>query len=70
MQVLVFKTNLVNTHCIRQIVPHLDVHPHIHRWNVDLHDCDNILRIETEQLQGREIENILIQAGYYCEELE
>jgi len=70
MQVLVFKTNLTNTRHIRKVEPYLDVHPHIHRWNVDLHDCDNILRIETEQLPGAEIENLLLKAGYYCEELQ
>jgi hypothetical protein len=69
MQVLVFKTNLNSVHHIRKVEPCLDIHPHIHRWNVDLHDCDNILRIETENLQGNEIENLLINAGYYCEEL-
>jgi hypothetical protein len=69
MQVLVFKTNLTDTHCIRQVEPYLEAHPHIHRWNVDLHDCDNILRIETEQLKGNDVENIIAKAGYYCEEL-
>ena len=70
MQVLVFKTNLTCTHCINAMKPYLDEHPHIHRWNVDLHDCDNILRIETEKLQPGEVENTLIQAGYYCEEMK
>ncbi|HEX5025938.1 MAG TPA: hypothetical protein VFV68_11740 [Agriterribacter sp.] len=69
MQVLVFKTNLTNTACIREVEPYLNVHPSIHRWNVDLHDCDNILRIETEQLPGTAVEEILTKAGYYCEEL-
>ena len=69
MQVLVFKTNLIDTHCIRNVQPYLEGHPHINRWNVDLHDCDNILRIETEQLQGIDVENILSKEGYYCEEL-
>ena len=69
MQVLVFKTNLIDMHCISKVEPYLEAHPHIHRWNVDLHDCDNILRIETEQLNGNEVENIITKAGYYCEEL-
>lgn len=69
MEVLVFKTNLVNADCIQQIQPYLQDHPHIHRWNVDLKDCDNILRIETERLPGKEIEAIVTNAGYYCEEL-
>ena len=69
MQILVFKTNLVNHRHVRNIEPWLDVHPHIMRWNVDLHDCDKILRIETEHLQEVEIEKMLSKAGYYCEAL-
>lgn len=70
MQVLVFKTNLTNILHIHIVEPYLAAHPQIQRWNVDLQDCDNILRIETEQLQGSDIEKIVSQAGYYCEELE
>lgn len=70
MQVLVFKTNLMNANCIQQVAPILKDHPHIHRWNVDLQDCDNILRIETEQLQGKAIEDMVTNAGFFCEELE
>ena len=54
---------------MRKLKPYLQVHPHIQRWNVDLQDCDNILRIETEQLQPVEVEKILLTAGYYCEAL-
>jgi len=70
MEVLVFKTNLTNTKRINDVEPYLDTHPHIHRWNVDLNDCDNVLRIETNKLAAKEVENILLSAGYYCEELE
>ncbi len=69
MQVLVFKTNLTNIRHVRKVETFLEVHPHIQRWNVDLKDCDNILRIETEQLQPVEVEKILLKAGYYCEVL-
>ncbi len=69
MQVLVFKTNLTNVHRISDVENSLDVHPHILRWNVDLQDCDNILRIESNALAGKEVEDMLLQAGYYCEEL-
>lgn len=70
MEVLVFKTNLDNLLHINNAGVYLNSHPHILRWNVDLYDCDNILRIETEQLQGSEIESLLSKAGYYCEELQ
>lgn len=69
MQVLVFKTNLSNSRHVRKVEPWLDVHPHIQRWNVDLKDCDNILRVETEKLNEVEVEKILVAAGYYCEAL-
>jgi hypothetical protein len=70
MEVLVFKTNLIDTKRISDIESSLDIHPNISRWNVDLHDCDNILRIEASNLSGKEVENILLSAGYYCEELQ
>ena len=70
MEVLVFKTNLTDTKRIHDIESSLDVHPNIKRWNVDLHDCDNILRIEANDLSPKEVEELLLSAGYYCEELE
>ena len=56
--------------CINNAGAFLNAHPHILRWNVDLQDAGNILRIETEQLCGSDIENLLSKAGYYCEELQ
>lgn len=69
MEVLVFKTNLTDSKRISDIENTLDLHPHILRWNVDLNDCDNILRIECNKLMGNEVETLLWKAGYYCEEL-
>jgi hypothetical protein len=40
------------------------------KWNVDLHDCDKILRIEASGLLPHRVENIVSSAGYYCEELQ
>ena len=70
MQVLVFKTNLTNINRINEIESYLDIHPHIYRWNVDMEDCDNILRIESRGIAANEIETLLLNAGYYCEELQ
>lgn len=69
MQVLVFKTNLTDHSYITNVETFLNVHPQISKWNVDLHDCDNILRIEASDLKAIEVERILVSAGYYCEEL-
>ncbi len=70
MEVLVFKTNLTNAKRIEDVEPLLDVHPHIIQWNVDLNDCDNILRIVSRNVAAHEVENMLLGAGYYCEELQ
>lgn len=70
MEILVFKTSLSNVHRIQDIEPSLDVHPDIYQWNVDLNDDDNILRIMANNIAGDEVENMLLSAGYYCEELK
>jgi hypothetical protein len=70
MEILVFKTSLSDASRIQDIEPSLDVHPNIFKWNVDLHDEDNILRIMANNIVGEEVENLLINAGYYCEELK
>jgi hypothetical protein len=70
MEILVFKTNLTDIDHINAIGSKLNVHPNIFKWNVDLHDCDNILRVVTNNIAGKEVEKLLENAGYFCEELE
>lgn len=70
MEILVFKTSLTNVNRISDIESSLNIHPDIFQWNVDLNDNDNILRIMSKQISGEEVEKILLNAGYYCEELK
>lgn len=70
MEILVFKTNLTNPNRISEVESSLDIHPGIYQWNVDLNDSDNILRIVSKSIAAREVENIVLSAGYYCEELQ
>lgn len=70
MQILVFKTNLTDVNQINAIGSSLNVHPDIFKWNVDLQDCDNILRVVANNIAGKEVETLLGNAGYFCEELE
>ena len=67
--ILVFKTNLSNAKHIRKVEPSLNLHPYIKEWNVDLHDCDNILRVVSENIPAKEVEQMILNAGYFCEEL-
>ena len=70
MEILVFKTNLSDAGRISDMETYLDIHPGIHNWNVDLNDCDNVLRIVSRNIAPFEIENIVFNAGYFCEELK
>jgi len=70
MQILVFKTNLTDAWHIQEVSASLDVHPHIMQWNVDLHDCDKVLRVVSKDVEAREIEQLVNKAGYHCEELQ
>jgi len=69
LRVLVFKTNLVSAKDIHRISPLLSDTPGILRWNVDEHDIDNVLRIETSWLLPGDIIRVVTDAGYLCEEL-
>ncbi|MET1258418.1 hypothetical protein ABV409_03710 [Flagellimonas sp. DF-77] len=40
------------------------------RWNFDLEDCDNILRVETERPNALAISRLLHDKGFLCEELD
>ncbi|MEP7108100.1 MAG: hypothetical protein ABI760_08955 [Ferruginibacter sp.] len=70
MEILIFKTNLTDIKRINDVESSLDTHPDIFRWNVDLNDSDNILRIMANDIAPEEVENMLLSAGYYCEELK
>jgi len=69
MEILVFKTNLTNKKRISDLEPVLNIHPHIIKWNVDLHDRDNVLRVVSTNIEAKDIEELVINAGFHCEEL-
>ena len=70
MNILVFKTNIEDSRQVKYLSPHLKALDGIIKWNVDLNDCDKVLRVETEQLQPFAVVNVLANAGYYCAELQ
>ncbi len=70
MNIFVFKTNIRYKKQLPEINQHLNTTKEIHRWNVDFHDEDRILRIEAGNLHPGAVETILTHAGYYCEELK
>ena len=68
--ILVFKTNIKHKKQLNEIRRHIDTQPQIVKWNVDFHDIDKILRIESLDLRPATIESLMQKAGYYCEELK
>lgn len=69
MNILVFKTSITANEEILQVSPLLDAVPTIKHWNFDLDDCDNILRIVSNNLDPESIETLLETAGFHCQEL-
>jgi len=69
MKILVFKTNVKFKKNILQVREPLNELNDIIRWNFDLNDQDKILRIETNELKPRIVEQTLQQVGFYCREL-
>jgi hypothetical protein len=70
MNILVFKTKLEDIKQVRKLSHHLKNLQGVYKWNVDLQDCDKILRIEADGITPHSVEKVLQEAGYYCVELE
>ena len=68
--VLVFKTSVEKNREVNMLSPLLDqlINPS-GRWNFDLEDCDNILRVETRVVAPGLVISTLKKRGYLCEEL-
>jgi hypothetical protein len=69
MEVLVFKTSVVDRLSVRTLSPELDRLAGKGKWNFDLSDCDNILRIASEQVQPQKAIQLLDYFGFECAEL-
>ena len=68
-EILVFKTDLETEDRLEIVKPLLDKHPGILRWNVDKHDVDKVLRIESENISPAVVIGLVNEAGFLCEEL-
>lgn len=68
MIISVFKTSIEEKD-LRNIESALIKISGIRRWNTDLEDCDNILRIESNKDLSNEIVKTLAKEGFEIEEL-
>jgi len=68
--VLVFKTSVATAAAAARVKPLLDrLFPAGDRWNFDLDDRENILRVESAVTPAAIVIETLSSAGFYCEEL-
>ena len=68
--ILVFKTSVKTDEDIKKLKPKLDNLSSDLKWNFDLEDCDNILRIEESCVSPIAIIGLLAESGFQCQELE
>lgn len=69
MIISVFKTSIKERDIIN-LSPALNKLEDLSKWNTDLEDCDNILRVESYDDIAEKIISILSKQGFLCEELE
>ena len=69
MNILVFKTNITTRQQVSSVHGLLMAMADITQYNFDLEDCDNVLRVVSNNLEAQTISRALQVAGFSCEEL-
>lgn len=68
MKTLKFKTNINCGNCVGKVKPLLDSNPNISHWEVDTQNPDKILTVQGEEVQPREVQNLVQEAGFVVKE--
>ena len=68
--IYVFKTSVETKTQVKKLKPHIDKILPGEKWNFDLDDCDNVLRIDSRKNIVVQITELLKSHQYHCEELE
>jgi hypothetical protein len=66
----VFKTNVGKAEEAQTLIAVLSLHFPQHKINVDLHDCDKVLRMEGSVFCLETVKQIVHVNGFACELLE
>lgn len=67
--ILIFRTNINTFEQMKQLDAVLSGQSGIRKWNVDMEDCDKVLRIETSLLHVENVIDFLKPHDIHCEEL-
>ena len=68
--IYVFKTSVKSKNQVKKLTPKINNLLENDKWNFDLEDCDNILRIDSKQNIVSKIIDLLKSQNINCEELE
>ncbi|MEM1257573.1 MAG: hypothetical protein AAGH81_03515 [Bacteroidota bacterium] len=68
--ILIFKTSVRDLKDIEVLKSELNKVPSMVRWNFDLEDIDNVLRVESIQDVSSELVHVLNDKGFECEDLD
>ena len=68
--IYVFKTSVKSKNQVKKLTPQINNLLENDKWNFDLEDCDNILRIDSKQNIVSKIIDLLKSQNINCEELE
>lgn len=66
----VFKTNIGEPTEARKMIGLLQEHFPASRINIDLHDCDKVLRLEGQDFHPVQVITLMTENGYNCSILE
>ncbi len=69
MKTLKFKTNIECSNCEARVKPFLDKKVGIASWQVDTNHADNILTVETDSLEAKDVIKTFKRTGFVAEEI-
>ena len=70
IMILVFKTSVRTNEDVVKLSSHLNNLSQDIKWNFDLEDRDNILKIVSSHISAKKVIEVLCKAQYACDELD
>lgn len=64
-----FKTTINCGGCIAKVTPHLNANTNIKNWEVDINKPEKILTVETENLEEKDIKEIIERLGFKADSI-
>ena len=67
---MIFKTNVSRTIDVANLIFNFNQDESIKDWGIDIEDVDKVLRVSSQEKSARDIEIMMKDLGYHCEELK